>query len=114
MLVALVSVAAEAQERPRLGVMIVVDQLSVDSFDKRLPLAKAGFKRMVEQGLRFREAQYQTAPTLTSSGHATLATGAYASVHGVVSNEWTDWETGQNLLSTEDPTYTVLDRPDAR
>ncbi len=114
MLFALVSVAAEAQERPRLGVMIVVDQLSVDSFDKRLPLAKAGFKRMVEQGLRFREAQYQTAPTLTSSGHATLATGAYASVHGVVSNEWTDWETGQNLLSTEDPTYTVLDRPAAK
>lgn len=112
--VALVSVAAQAQERPRLGVMIVVDQLSVDAFDKRLPLAKGGFKRMVEQGLRFREAQYQAAPTLTSSGHATIATGAYASVHGIVSNEWTDWETGKNLLSTEDPAYTVLDRPAAK
>jgi predicted AlkP superfamily pyrophosphatase or phosphodiesterase len=114
LLVALVSTSGQAQERPRLGVMIVVDQLSVDSFDKRLPLAKGGFKRLVDQGLRFREAQYQAAPTLTSSGHATLATGAYASVHGVVSNEWTDWQTGKNSLSTEDPAFTVLGRPAAK
>lgn len=114
LLLVFVSSASLADQRPRLGVMIVVDQLSADAFDKRLPLAKGGFKRMVEQGLRFRDAQFQVAPTLTSSGHATIATGAYASVHGVTSNEWTDWETGKNLLSTEDPAYAVLDRPAAK
>lgn len=106
-----VSLEAMAQERPRLGVVIVVDQLSADSFDERLPQTKGGFRRLVEQGLRFRDARYEVAPTITSCGHATIATGAYASVHGIVSNEWTDWATGKNLLSTEDKSYAVLDRP---
>lgn len=113
-LLLLVSTAAVAQERPRLGVMIVVDQLSVDDFDARLPRAKGGFKRLVEQGLRFREMRFESAPTVTSAGHATIATGAWASLHGVVSNEWIDWETGKPRLSTEDPAYQVLDRPAAK
>lgn len=106
-----VSLAASAQERPRLGVVVVVDQLSVDSFDERLPQTKGGFRRLVDQGLRFRDARYEVAPTITSCGHATITTGVYASVHGIVSNEWTDWATGKNTLSTEDKSYSVLDRP---
>lgn len=109
--VMVVSLGASAQERPRLGVMVVVDQLSVDSFDERLPQTKGGFRRLVDQGLRFRAARYEVAPTITSCGHATIATGAYASVHGIVSNEWTDWATGKNFLSTEDKSYSVLERP---
>ncbi|MER2566820.1 MAG: alkaline phosphatase family protein [Myxococcaceae bacterium] len=110
----IVSFASQAQERARLGVLVVVDQLSLDSFDQRLPLAKGGFRRMVDQGLRFREARFNVAPTITSSGHATLTTGAWASVHGVVSNEWNDWATGKNTLSTEDKSYTVVGRPPAK
>ncbi|MBL8924282.1 MAG: alkaline phosphatase family protein [Myxococcaceae bacterium] len=111
---ALVASVAAAQERPRLGVMLVVDQLSVDSFNARLPKTKAGFKRFVEQGLRFQHARYDAAPTLTSSGHATIATGAWAATHGVVANEWIDWETGKSTLSTEDPAFKVLDREPAK
>lgn len=110
----LVSFASLAQERARLGVLVVVDQLSLDSFDQRLPLAKGGFRRMVDQGLRFREARFNVAPTITSSGHATLTTGAWASVHGIVSNEWNDWATGKNTLSTEDKSYSVVGRPPAK
>lgn len=114
LLVVGLSLEALAQPAPRLGVVIVVDQLALSSFDERLPTARGGFKRLVEQGLRFRELRYEVAPTLTSAGHATLATGAWASVHGVVSNEWIEWETGKPRLSTEDKAHHVLGRPPAR
>ncbi len=113
-LVVILSGFAFAQERPKLGVLVVVDQLSVDTFNKRLPLTKAGFKRLAKEGFRFREARYETAATLTSAGHSTLATGAYASVHGIVANEWIDGETGKSVISTEDPAYQVLGRAPAK
>lgn len=114
-LVGVLALASLAEPpRARLGVFIVVDQLSADTFDKRLPLAKGGFKRLVDQGLRFREARYEAAPTITSVGHATLVTGAWASVHGITANEWIDWESGKSVLSTEDPAFAVLARPPAK
>jgi hypothetical protein len=102
---------AAAQERPRLGVVVVIDQLPLDAFDKRLPLTKGGFRRLVAEGFRFREMRYEAAATLTAAGHATITTGAYASVHGIVANEWLDGETGKPTLAVEDPAFQVLGRP---
>lgn len=99
---------------PKLGVLIVIDQLDAETFAKRLPATKGGIARLAAQGLRFTEARYEVAPTLTSAGHATLATGTWASVHGVVSNEWVDWATGRSVLSTEDKAFQVLGRPTAK
>ncbi|MCA2980235.1 MAG: alkaline phosphatase family protein [Myxococcaceae bacterium] len=112
--VSLVAGLCAAQERPRLGVMVVVDQLSLDAFDRRLPLARGGFKRLVAEGFRFGEMRYEAAATLTAAGHSTLATGAYASTHGIVANEWIDPETGRPRLAVEDPAYQVLGRAPAR
>ncbi|MCU0698218.1 MAG: alkaline phosphatase family protein [Myxococcaceae bacterium] len=105
---------AVAQERPRLGVIVVVDQLPLDAFDKRLPLTKGGFKRLVAEGFRFREMRYEAAATLTAAGHSTIATGAYASVHGIVANEWIDGDTGKSTLAVQDAAYQVLGRPPAK
>jgi hypothetical protein len=106
----LLSAAAVAAERPRLGVMIIVDQLSAEAFRARLPKATGGVKRMTQEGLTFHELRYEAAPTITSVGHATLATGAYGHVHGIAANEWVDAATGKLCLSTEDPLYRVLGR----
>jgi predicted AlkP superfamily pyrophosphatase or phosphodiesterase len=105
------SFAAAAQERPRLGVLVVIDQLPLDAFDKRLPLVKGGFKRLVTEGFRFREMRYEAAATLTAAGHSTITTGAYASVHGIVANEWIDGDTGKSTLAVEDSAYQVIGRP---
>jgi len=103
-----------AAERPRLGVLVVVDQLSVDAFDARVPKLTGGIKRMITEGVRFREARYEAAPTITSVGHATLITGTYGDTHGIVSNEWVDHATGKPTLSTEDPAYQIVGRPPGR
>lgn len=74
-----------------------------------------GIKRLVTEGYVFHEGRYEAAPTITSTGHATIMTGAYAEVHGIVSNDWIDGETGKPNLSTQDPAYKVLLRePQAR
>ena len=97
-------------ERPRLGVLLVVDQLSVAHFDARLPGATGGFRRLVAEGFRFRDARNRGAPALTALGHATIATGAYASVHGIVGNDWYDAALKRPVYVCEDPRYRILGR----
>lgn len=109
-LVMLVSGAAVAAERPRLGVMIVVDQLSAEVFRARLPKVTGGLKRLTQEGTTFHEARFEATPTVTSTGHATLATGAWAGTHGIASNDWLDGATGKPCLSTQDARYAVLGR----
>lgn len=110
----LVIASASFAERPKLGVVIVVDQLSAEAFEARLPKVSGGFKRMLDQGARYRDLRFEAAPTITSAGHATIMTGTYPASHGIVSNEWVDWKTGKGVLSTEDHAYRTLDRPAAK
>ncbi len=110
----LIASSGWAAERPRLGVLVVIDQLSLDAFDARVSKLNGGIKRMISEGVRFRECRYEAAPTITSVGHSTLVTGTYGEVHGIVANEWVDHATGLPVLSTEDPAYQVLGRPSAR
>ena len=106
----LASGAALAADRPRLGVMIVVDQLSAEAFRARLPKATGGLKRITQEGLTFHEARFEAAPTVTSVGHATLVTGAYGAVHGIAANDWIDVATGKPCLSTQDAQYSIIGR----
>lgn len=110
LLFALCSSLAFAAERPRLAVLVVIDQLGASTFEQRLPLATGGIKRMVAEGTRVKSMRYETAPTVTSVGHATLATGTWPQTHGIVSNEWFDELLGRAVLSTEDPRYQTLGR----
>jgi predicted AlkP superfamily pyrophosphatase or phosphodiesterase len=51
---------------------------------------------------------YSHANTETIVGHATLATGAYPSSHGMVGNVWFDRETGELSYNIEDPDHPLL------
>jgi hypothetical protein len=95
---------------PKLAVFLVVDQLSTPDFEARQSRMKAGFKRLMQQGHWLREVRYEAAPTVTAVGHATLSTGAYGNVHGIVANEWVDGATGKPRLAGEDPAFQVVGR----
>ena len=115
LLVALVASLAVAAERPRLAVLIVIDQLGATTFDNRTPSASYGIKRMLADGLHVQQLRYQTAPTVTSVGHATLVTGAWPETHGITANEWFDEGLQRPIYSTEDSRYQTLGRdPRAR
>src|SRR5579871_5581182 len=59
--------AARGGERPKLVVMIVVDQMRGDYVDKFLGQWSGGLRRLVREGAWFRDAAYPYAATETRS-----------------------------------------------
>jgi predicted AlkP superfamily pyrophosphatase or phosphodiesterase len=112
--VLLASVAASAQApkttplaptaaRPKLVVVLVVDQMRADYVDKFRGQWKGGLKRLLEEGAWFRAAAYPYAATETCVGHATISTGAFPASHGMVANAWWDRDQQQMVSCTSDP-----------
>jgi len=95
--------------QPKLILQITIDQLRGDLptryYDR---LGDGGFRYLWENGVVYRNAHHAHANTETIVGHATLATGAHPSAHGMVGNLWFDRETGFTTYNVEDPNYRLL------
>jgi Type I phosphodiesterase / nucleotide pyrophosphatase len=96
--------AASAESRPKLVVILVIDQMRGDYIDKFQGQWTGGLKRLVEQGAWFHEAAYPYAATETCVGHSTVSTGAFPATHGMIANEWWDREQQKEITCTSDPT----------
>jgi predicted AlkP superfamily pyrophosphatase or phosphodiesterase len=89
-------------------------QITVDQLRGDLPtryyerLGDGGFRYLWENGVVYRNAHHAHANTETIVGHATLATGAHPSGHGMVGNLWFDRETGYTTYNVEDANYRLL------
>ena len=95
--------ASEAPARPKLVVLLVVDQMRGDYVDKFLGQWTGGLQRLVEEGAWFRDAAYPYAATETCVGHATISTGAFPATHGMVANAWWDRQEQKTVTCTSDP-----------
>src|SRR5271154_152817 len=89
--------------RPKLVVLLVVDQMRGDYVDKFVGQWQGGLRRLVEEGAWFHDAAYPYAGTETCVGHATISTGAFPSTHGMVANAWWDRDSGKVVTCTGDP-----------
>jgi predicted AlkP superfamily pyrophosphatase or phosphodiesterase len=94
---------SKAPARPKLVVLLVVDQMRGDYVDKFLGQWTGGLKRLVEEGAWFRNAAYPYAATETCVGHATISTGAFPATHGMVANAWWDRKEQKMVTCTSDP-----------
>jgi hypothetical protein len=95
---------AAAVSRPRLVVVIVVDQLRGDLPARTASSASGGgFDQILTRGVVYEQAFYEHATTATAPGHATLFTGAHPSQHGIVANEWYDRNAKQRTTSVRAP-----------
>jgi predicted AlkP superfamily pyrophosphatase or phosphodiesterase len=92
--------------RPKLVVMLVVDQMRADYVDKFRGQWTGGLKRLVDEGAWFRDAAYPYAATETCVGHATISTGALPVTHGMVANAWWDRDSQKMVTCTADPKAT--------
>ena len=80
-----------AQEKPKLVVGIVVDQMRQEylyRFEKKF--GPGGFKRLMADGFVLKNAHYSYIPTYTGPGHASIYTGATPATHGIIGNDWYD------------------------
>jgi predicted AlkP superfamily pyrophosphatase or phosphodiesterase len=93
----------KAPQRPKLVVLLVVDQMRGDYVDKFRGQWTGGLKRLFDEGAWFRDAAYPYAATETCVGHSTISTGAFPSTHGMVANAWWDRETQKMVACTTDP-----------
>ena len=84
-LLLLLSCRVAQEGRPRLVVVIVVDQMRADELAGPGLEWPGGFGRLVRQGRWYTEGFHGHAHTETASGHATIGTGVHPRVHGIVS-----------------------------
>jgi len=101
--------ASAYNARPRLVVVIVIDQFRADYLERyRDQFSEGGFRVFLDRGAYFTDCNYDYANTRTAPGHATLFTGSYTSGHGIVANEWWDPHKKKRVTSVEDDTTRLL------
>ncbi len=106
--------SAPAQARPRLLVLLSVDQMRGDLLLRYDSIYTGGFRRLLDQGAVYTRASHDHAITETGPGHATLGTGVYPSHSGIVSNQFfvrrgNDWH---QVYVVEDPARSIVGEPD--
>jgi hypothetical protein len=93
---------SQAAAPPKLVVVLVVDQLGANVLTRYRAHLKGGFHRLAKSGAYYPNGVHAIANSATAPGHANIATGAWPSVHGIVSNKWSDPTTGREVYCTED------------
>ncbi|MEW6130986.1 MAG: alkaline phosphatase family protein [Acidobacteriota bacterium] len=89
--------------KPKLVLVIVVDQFRYDFLERFADLlGRDGFRRLIEGGAFFTNANYDYVPTYTAPGHASIFTGSVPAQNGIVGNNWFDRETGKNRVMVSD------------
>jgi hypothetical protein len=109
-------VVAHVTARPRLVVVISIDQFRADLVtrfeDLYLPPGRrgsvGGFRYLQERGAWYPDCRYQHHRTVTGAGHSIIGSGAQPSVSGVVGNNWWDARSGKRVYCTDDPRAHVV------
>jgi len=78
---------------PKLFVFLIADQFRQLYLERAEPrLAPGGFRELMAKGVYYPNCRL-AASGFTATGLATLATGAYPSLHGVIADQWYDRRT---------------------
>ncbi len=94
-------------ERPKLVVGIIIDQMRYDYLTRYWnKFGEGGFKKLVNGGFHCTNTHYNYVPTYTGPGHASIYTGTTPAIHGIIGNNWFDRTTGKSVYVTGDSTAT--------
>lgn len=98
-----------AQQRPKLVVGIVVDQMKMEYlFRFSDDFTPNGFNRLMTNGYTFQNMHFNYMPTYTGPGHASIYTGTTPATHGIVGNDWFNRSTGKELYCTDDASVKTI------
>lgn len=97
------------QKRPKLVLLIAVDQFRYDYLERFGDLfGPNGFRRLLRDGASWTQSNYDHMPTYTAPGHGTMMTGAYPAESGIIGNEWLDRASGKRVTSVSDESVKLL------
>ncbi len=97
-----------AASKPKLVVLISVDQMRGDYVDRFRHQWTKGLHRLVTEGAWFRQADYPYYTTVTCPGHASISTGTVPAVHGMVSNTWAVHNNSRTVSCTDDESQKLI------
>src|SRR6056297_769149 len=96
-------------KKPRLVVRVVVEQMRYEMLLRYWGrFGEDGFRKLVDEGVVCRNARIGYAQPDRSSGFATLSTGTYPSMHGIVADHWYDRLSSEQKLAIDHPQYRGL------
>lgn len=96
-------------ERPKLVVGIMVDQMKQEYIWRfESDFGDGGFKRLMKDGFAAKNGHYNYASTSTGPGHASVYTGTTPSVHGIINNSWYNRILKKNLYCAGDSTVSAI------
>ena len=91
------------RDKAKLVVGIVVDQMRNDYIERFWDhYSDDGFKRLVNQGYRFKDNHFNYVPTYTGPGHTSIYTGTSPMNHGIIGNSWFDKISGKMVYCAGD------------
>ena len=105
------ALAQPAVKRPKLVLVISVDQLSEDLMQRYEGRFTGGFRRLRKEGVYFSEAYHDHAITETAPGHSVLLTGRTPGHTGIPENQWYDRASGRTVYCVADETTTLVGLP---
>lgn len=103
--------APYSSEKPKLVLLIVIDQFRSDYLTRFKKLFKpaygangevGGFEYLTTQGAYYPFAEYDILQSMTGPGHATTLTGAYPYQMGIAANDWYDSKIKDRVYCVED------------
>jgi predicted AlkP superfamily pyrophosphatase or phosphodiesterase len=104
-------VLAQAPLKPKLVVVVVIDQFRYDYLTRFRQDYHGGLNRLLSQGADFTNGFYAQIPTVTAVGHSMMLSGAMPAASGIVGNSWYDRAEGKVVTSVCDWTVTVVGAP---
>jgi predicted AlkP superfamily pyrophosphatase or phosphodiesterase len=104
----LLAACAFAAPRPKLVVVISVDQFAADLMEQWGRDLPGGLGRLRREGTSFQQAYQDHGLTETGPGHSVILTGRYPGHTGIVENNWLDGGSGRSVYCVDDPASPVL------
>jgi len=90
--------------RPKLILLISIDQFSADLFNSFRDQYRVGLKQL-SQGIVYANAFHSHGVTETCAGHAVIATGRHPNATGITANQWYDPQLSADRYCTDDGTH---------
>lgn len=103
-----------ASARPKLVVLLVVDQMLPEFLTRFDKYYTGGLRRLNDHALQFDSATHDHACTETGPGHATIGTGRHPAKNGIIANEWYDRTRDRTIYCVEDSSTTLIGLPDEK
>lgn len=101
--------SANQTSRPKLVVGVVIDQMRWDYLYRfKANYGKDGFERLLGEGFSCENTMVPYVPTYTAPGHTCIYTGSVPAIHGIVGNDWYDFNSKKNMYCTEDSTVNTV------